>query len=76
MPKLELFTCLQRVELEENSFILEQSVEGMDLAAGAKFRCTQLCCCCCLASVKAASLVWGLAEPAVQLGSSCTGRDF
>ena len=38
MPKLELFTSLIRTAMEENKFILEESLEGMQLAAGAFFR--------------------------------------
>ena len=38
MPKLELFTSLVRTAMEENSFILEESLDGMQLAAGAYFR--------------------------------------
>ena len=38
MPKLELFTSLVRTDMAENSYILEEALEGMHLAAGAFFR--------------------------------------
>ena len=37
LPWLELFTTLCRSSVEENSHIIEESVEGMDFVSGALF---------------------------------------
>lgn len=37
LPTLELYTTMRR-SMEENKFVMEQSVDGMNLAIGAYFR--------------------------------------
>ena len=38
LPTLELYTTLDRT-MEENTYIMERSLDGMDFAAAAYFRC-------------------------------------